>query len=205
MYAIIDTETSGLPNYKLPADDPSQPRLAQFAVILVDRDMNELPDAERHFFVRPDGWAMEQAASDINGLTTEQLTAAGVPIGAVLDEYARIIGLDYGIIAFNARFDAKILRGEFRRAGRDDLFERTRNWCAMYAAKDFGVINARRKGFPPSLLTCCEHFGIEVEPKPHDARHGVRACLRVVRELRAGGVEPEPAVHYAKEKAEAVS
>jgi DNA polymerase III epsilon subunit-like protein len=129
--------------------------------------------------------------------------AEGVPIGDVLDEYARIITLGYDVIAFNARFDAKIMRGEFRRLGRDDLFAKTRNWCAMYAAKDFGVINPRRKSSPPSLLTCCEHFGITVEPKPHDARHGARACLNVVKALRAGGVLPEPAIHYAKEKPEA--
>lgn len=203
MYAIIDTETNGLPNYRLPADDPGQPRLAQFAAILVDGDMNELVDGVRSFLVRPDGWDMHPDATAVNGLTTECLLADGVPIAAVLDAYERIIADGHDIIAFNARFDAKIMRGELRRAGRDDLFAKTRNWCAMYAAKGHGVVNPKGRNRPPSLATCCEHFGIAIEPKPHNAIFGARACLEVVRAMRAGGVLIEPAIHYASEKPEA--
>ncbi|MEY4951800.1 MAG: hypothetical protein RL299_224, partial [Pseudomonadota bacterium] len=40
-YLVIDTETSGLFDFKKPADDPSQPRLASLAMIWADDDGNE--------------------------------------------------------------------------------------------------------------------------------------------------------------------
>lgn len=196
MYAFIDTETSGLPNYKLPADDPSQPRLAQFAAILTDGDMQQT--GFTNMLVCPDGWEMTAEATAINSLTTERLKAEGVPIERVLDFYAGLIEAGHGIIAYGAQFDCKILRGELRRAGRDDLFAQTRNWCAMRETRGMKIKKTNGKGGQPRLEDVCVHFGIEVEPKPHDARHGARACLAVVRALVAGGTVIKPAVHYAK-------
>lgn len=53
MYLVIDTETTGLPDWRLPADAEGQPRLASWCFILAD-------------------------AGAINGLTNERLQAEGL-------------------------------------------------------------------------------------------------------------------------------
>ncbi|MEW5421915.1 hypothetical protein HNS03_08340 [Amorphus sp. 3PC139-8] len=86
-YAVIDTETSGLFDFKLPADAVGQPRLAHLASIYVDENAEVLD--RKDFYVRPDGWRMSAKATEINGLTTEFLRENGVPIGGVLDRQAQ--------------------------------------------------------------------------------------------------------------------
>lgn len=207
MYAIIDTEGSGLFQYKdketgkpIPADAEGQPRLAQFAAILTDNDMNET--STLNWLVRPDGWEMSPEATLVNGLTTERLIAEGVPVDVVLDAYTKLIEDGYEIIAYNSQHDCKHMRAELRRAGRDDLFAKTRNACAMRAAMSMKIKNEGGRGFP-ALAHVCNHFGIPVEPRPHNAIYGARSCFEVVRCLRAANALPEPAVHFAKSRTEA--
>ncbi len=72
-----------------------------------------------------DGWDMSAKAGAVNGLTTEMLLAGGNPVSQVLDFYEACIRDGYHMAAYNAQFDGKMMRGEYRRAGRDDLFEIT--------------------------------------------------------------------------------
>lgn len=128
-HLIIDTETSGLFDFKLAADDPSQPRLAHLAMIYADEEFNV--EAVEDFYVRPDGWKMEPDATAVNGLTDEFLAEHGVGIAEVLQAYSLPVVKGRAVIAFNAQFDCKVMRGEFRRAGLPDLFEQTNNVCVM--------------------------------------------------------------------------
>lgn len=206
MYAVVDTEGNGLFRYKdeagnsVPADAEGQPRLAQFAVILADKDMNET--VRLNWFVRPDGWVMLPEATEINGLTTEWLMDNGVPVEVVLAAYSNLITDGRIIVAYNAQHDTKQMRAELRRAGLDDLFAKTRNICAMRGAMSFKIKNEGGRGFP-KLEHVCRHFGISVEPKPHNAIYGARSCFEVVRCLRAANALPEAAVHFAKSRTEA--
>jgi DNA polymerase-3 subunit epsilon len=202
-YAIIDTETSSVPDYKLPADDPSQPWLAELAVILIDENLNEAGGSS--FFVKPDGWVMEEEASRINGLTTERLMATGIPVATVLDFYEEIVTSGHVIVSYNAQFDCKMMRSALRRAGRPDLFEVTPNICLMRASKAHGIANpdAKRKGAWPKLIHACAHFGIEMG-EAHTAMGDARAALEIFRRLHAADALPEAAVHYAKNRPETV-
>lgn len=198
-YCIIDTETSGLFDFKLPAHAEGQPRLASLSMIFTTDDLSEIT-GERRFFVKPDGWEMSDEVTAINGLSTEYLRENGVDISEVLHAYETAV-LDGSIIgAFNAQFDTKVMRGELRRAGRDDLFERTPNVCAMRAAA--AVIPG--KGRFVSLKHACGYFGIE-NVSPHDASSDAMACLEVMRALLRGGALPEPKIAYAKTRPERVA
>ena len=55
-YAIIDTETSGLFDFSKPADAEGQPRLASFAVVKLDADLNE--EASHEYLVKPESWSL---------------------------------------------------------------------------------------------------------------------------------------------------
>lgn len=206
VYAVFDTETTGLFMFKdketgepIPADDPRQPRMASFAVILADKDGEELSRAK--FFIKPDGWSIDGTkAAEVNGLTDEFLAENGVPVSQVLDLWNSYV--DDGLIAaaFNAQFDCKMMRAELRRAGRDDRFEETKNTCLMRGLapyKDEGLCIVR--GYV-KLELACEYFGI-VNENAHDAMADAEAALGVLKHLIRDDRVLEPKVHYAKSAA----
>lgn len=203
-YLVIDTETNGLFNFKLPADAPGQPRLAHLAMIRLEDDGRESDRTD--IFVRPDGWTMPQGpgtAGDFNGLTDAFLHANGTDITFALRTYADEIIAGRVIVAFNAQYDCKVMRGEFRRAGMPDLFEQTRNICVMRPMTAVCRIpNRNRPGFKfPNLTEALAHFG-HVREGDHLAVSDAEGAAIVFRELMARGLLPEPAVHFAKEKPE---
>lgn len=196
-FYVFDTETTGLMDFKRPADAEGQPRVASFAGLALDHPDDEPEVFER--YVRPDGWAMSPEASRVNGLTNEFLAERGVPIVEVMDEYVRRIEDGYVVVAFNAQFDIKMMRAELRRAGRDDLFERTKNICVMRPLTDILRLPGRFGFKWPNLAEACAHFGI-TNAKAHDAVGDAWAALEVMRHLHRDGLLPQPAVHYAKQK-----
>lgn len=196
-YAVIDTEGNGLFDFKKPADDPSQPRLASLGVVLLDDKLETIGEME--LLVKPDGWKMTPDSTRVNGLTDEHLAANGQPIGAVLDVYAALIEQGYAIAAYGAQHDCKTMRGEFRRLGRDDLFEKTVNVCLMRALQPLKIPKASGKGGWPKLEDACRFFGIEVETEgAHSALGGAQRAAKVLVALAKRGALPEPIVHRAK-------
>lgn len=201
-YCIFDTETTGLFLFKdpdtgapIPADDPRQPRLAHLNMILLDENLHE--EGEIDVYVKPDGWEMPAEAGDVNGLTTEYLEQVGVPVSDVLDHYASVVQRGYIMIAFNAQFDCKMMRGELRRASRPDLFDETPNICAMRAAMALGVKKAGGGRGYPKLTDCAAHLGLVIDDA-HSAKGDTRATLALFRHLHAVGALPEARVHLAK-------
>lgn len=205
VYAVFDTETTGLFLFKnketgepVPADDPSQPRMASFAVILADENGREISRAKH--FIKPDGWSMPQGegtAGAINGLTDDFLAENGVPVSDVLDLWEGYISQGLIAAAFNAQFDSKMMRAELRRAGRPDLFEDTKQTCLMRAMapyKDEGLCVVR--GYV-KLAAVCEYFGI-INENAHDAMADAEAARAILERLIAAGRVIEPKVHYAK-------
>ena len=193
MFTVIDCETNGKPDFKKPADDPSQPRLAQLCMIDVN-DRLEI-EGEANYYVRPDGWKMEEEASAINGLTDDFLNEHGRPITEVLSEYQNRILNGRAIVAFNAQFDCKTMRGELRRAGLDDLFMKTRNVCVMRKSNGVILKAGGKKGWP-SLAEARAFLNLTTEGA-HKAVKDAHDALEVFRHLKAQGVDLTPEVHLA--------
>lgn len=183
-FAVIDTETSGLFDFKLPADASGQPRLAHFCMVLTDENLQETKTVD--LLVKPEGWVMSAEAMAVNNLTMEYLLRCGQPVAESLDAYEIAISMGFTIAAFNVAYDAKIMRGELRRAGRSDIYEQTPTFCVMRAAQK--VIG----GKVPSLARACEHFGIP-QTAAHTALDDARCALRVMQKMRVPGVVQEAA------------
>lgn len=199
MYLVVDTEGSGLFDYKLPADAPSQPRLAAITMLYCDADLKLT--GEYHAYVKPDGWAMTEGATKVNGLTDEFLAANGVPVGEVLDKWAEAINEGRTAVAHNAQHDTKQVRAELRRAGRPDLFEQTKNICTMRALTNVCKIPPRggRGGYKwPSLSEACVFFHFDTFGD-HSAKNDAMACYMLARKLAELGLLTEGEVHFAKE------
>jgi DNA polymerase-3 subunit epsilon len=131
---IFDSETTGLPDWKKPADDPSQPRMASIAAgFLADAESDPVI---MHRLIKPDGWTMpaELVEKLGNGLTQERLEAEGVPIADALDEFLHMLNRAEVLASYGIIFDTKMLRGELRRLGKPDLFGTKAEFCVMREA-----------------------------------------------------------------------
>lgn len=198
-YAIIDVETNGLFDFKKPADHPDQPRLAEFGMVCLRDDFHF--EREYSALVKPDGWSMKPEATAVNGLTDELLHAEGIPVAQVLQAYTdAILGEGRVIVSFHAQNDCKQMRGELRRADMDDLFEITRNICAMRSvqAAKLGIKKLNGKGGYPRLVDVCAHFNFPPEPDPHRALTGAWALTPVVQKLHSLDLLLPAAVHHSK-------
>lgn len=195
-YVVIDTETSGLFDFSKPADADGQPRLAHLAMLFT-ADGNDNARKEE-YFVKPDGWSIAPSVTAINGLTDAILNEKGTPVADALAAYTKAVDDGHTVVAFNAQYDTKIMRGEMRRAGIDDRFDRTPNICVMRALTDVCKIpKAKGGGYKfPKLSEACAHFGINQEGA-HSAVGDAQACLALFHKAREIGALPAPAVHYA--------
>lgn len=195
-FCVIDTEGSGLFDFKAPADAPGQPRLAELAMVLLKEDLSI--EEEYRSLVKPDGWEMHPDATAINGLTTQRLLEEGQPIDIVLNVYQQAIREGYAIAAFNAQHDCKTMRAEFRRIGRDDLFTETKNVCLMRKSK--GVIpRPDGKASWPKLDHCRAFLNLTTEGA-HRAGADAMVAVHVLRYLHSKGVDLTPEVHFAKKQ-----
>lgn len=217
-YIIIDTEGSGLFRHhnvgpdgeKVTArsDEPGQPRMAAFAAVLTDADLNV---QERYTaFIKPEGWlnadgspmlVMPPEAFAIHGLSMDFLHEHGVPAAMALAIYVQAIKDGRAVLGFNQQHDGRQVRAELRHVGLDDMFERTPTVCAMRSlqAAKIKVKKLNGKGGWPRLVDACAHFGIEY---PENVRHkpleDADACRMVGMHLHQLGLLLAPEVHYAK-------
>lgn len=213
-YLILDTETSGLPLPYVKGQPPpsataeGQPRLASFTALATTEDLEVDEDASITGLVRADGWKMSPGATKVNGITDEMLAAEGLPVVEVLRIYAEFIDQGWIVVAHNAQFDAKVMRGELRRAGMDDRFMATRVICTQKAAqaviKEAPTNKMMAAGYKtykaPKLTEAYEYFYGEPFADAHTAAADARACLAVFRKLMAMKACPEPSILFAKSR-----
>lgn len=198
MYIVVDTESTGLFDYRAPADAPHQPRMAEIAILFANADL----EVEREYraLIKPDGWVMPPEVTELHGLTQDMLMEKGVPVLEALTVYNEAIAEGRVMAAHNAQHDAKMLRGELRRAGLPDQFEDAPNLCTMRTLTDICQIPYAngRKGYKfPKLSEACAFFGIE-QAAQHSAYSDAMDCLQLMRRMKQIGALPEAKVHYAK-------
>jgi DNA polymerase-3 subunit epsilon len=214
-YIIIDTEGTGLFTHKnddgttRPSDAPGQPRMAAFAAVLADADLNV---QERYTaYIKPKGWqnedgspmlGMPEVAFGIHGLSMDFLHEHGIQAAEALAIYVQAIKDGRAVLGFNQQHDGRQVRAEMRHAGLDDMFEQTPTVCAMRSlqAAKIKVRKLNGKSGWPRLVDACAHFGIDY---PENVRHkpleDALACRLVGQHLHQLGLLLAPEVHYAKD------
>ena len=134
-YIVIDTEGTGLFRHRnedgtvCQSDAPGQPRMAEFAALLLDDDFNV--EIEYQQYIQPRGWMnadgtpmleMPQEAFAVHGLSMDFLVANGHPITSALRVYTDAVLSGRAVLGFNQQHDGRQVRAELRHAGMDDLF-----------------------------------------------------------------------------------
>lgn len=219
MFLIADVETNDMPRFNAAADAPGQARVVQFAAILTDADLKPLAELNR--IIKPDGtWTIAPGAFNAHGISFERCMDEGVPIATVIEEFDaysdQAEAVDGTFVAFNARFDLKLIRGERRRLGRADRFGLLREFDPMKESTSFcklpptpAMVRAGRNNYKsPKLIEAVEVLcGYKLDGA-HDAMADVRGTLDVLRWLRdhgkldIRGLKPE-SIQAAAEKSPA--
>lgn len=191
----LDTETTGLPDFRAPSDAEHQPHLVQLAMVLLDDDLTER--ASVSMIVRPEGWVSGPEALAAHGITEEIATRCGVPEKVAATTFAHMAYASGArlIVGHNISFDLRIMRIALLRAGytkdRLDVLK-PETFCTMQASSRLLNLPPTDKmkaaGFnkpkPPKLEECISHFFGEKLEGAHDALVDVRASLRVYLHLQ---------------------
>lgn len=137
-YLFFDTETTGIPqDYKAPCTDTDNwPRLVQLGWILTDSRGNELRRGNR--IVRPEGFEIPTAASDVHGITTERALAEGEPLRDVMLAFGADLNESGWLVGHNIDYDLHVVGTEYYRLGYDHRIMFARPYvCTMQATIDF--------------------------------------------------------------------
>lgn len=108
MILCFDSETTGLPVWAKPGEDPCQPHLVELAAQLVTPG-NALVE-QLHAIVRPDGWTIPAEVAAIHGITNERAMDEGRPEAEVLQDFMDLAAQADDRVAYNESFDARIIR-----------------------------------------------------------------------------------------------
>jgi len=186
---FFDTETSGLPLFSEPSEDPRQPHIVQLAAIVVDLDTREQLGS-MNTIIRPDGWTIPKEVSDIHGITTERALAEGIPEADALDMFLSLWSQQLRI-AHNEQFDARIIRIAQHRFGYSEsdcaLWKGVKAACTQRLATPIMKLpptaKMRAAGFfkhkSANLQEAFTHFTGAPFENAHSAMADVKACMAV--------------------------
>lgn len=116
---FYDSETTGLPLWDKPSEDPTQPRITQICAELVDDDTREVY-AALNTLIRPAGWVIPHELEVLTGITTEKCMSVGMPIKTALHAFMAMWRLSALRVGHNESFDMRMMRIEIKRTGFDD-------------------------------------------------------------------------------------
>ncbi len=180
MILVYDTETTGLPDFKKPAEDPSQPHIAQLGAILYNNGRR--PVCEINVLVRPQGWVIPPEATLVHGITQEAAEKYGLKLETVVGIFLALVDRAELLVAHNHDFDEKMMRREMHHLGFASRAEELRakpNYCTMKQSTNILQLPGRYGFKWPNLQEAHTHFTGKPFDGAHDAMADVRACAAV--------------------------
>jgi len=193
-----DTETSGLPLWSTPSEDPAQPHMVEIGAILVDLDTRTELQAI-NLVIRPDDtWSITDETTKIHGISHEMACAVGIDEALAMDVFLDLWLIAEVRIGFNEPFDARMMRIAMKRffaedtmpdgtplsdAWKDapaiDVCQMAMPFCKLPATPK--MIAAGRGGQPkkPKLAEAFEVICGRPIEQAHTARGDTRATLEL--------------------------
>lgn len=199
MILFFDTETTGLVQFSLPHDHPSQPHLVQLGCVLTEDDGTIR--ATLDLIVRPSGYVIPRTASDIHGITTEIAERCGVPLVLAVSALMNLGVRADRIVAHNLPFDERVMTTAIQRTGRQPTLQLpTQRACTLEMAEPILKIPATAKmvaaGYghkfkKPNLGECYEYFFGEKLQGAHSAIIDAQACAKIYFRMTRGAGRQE--------------
>lgn len=196
---FYDTETTGLPLFNEPSEDPRQPHIVQLAACLVNLSARQTI-ASMNVVVRPSGWEISEEVSKIHGITHERAMDIGISESLAVEMLLELWG-SRTRIAHNESFDARIVRIALMRhnakIGRDpDQWKAGSAQCTQALStpilklpptqKMLAVGRTHHKS--ANLGEAYRHFTGNELAGAHDAMVDVQACMAVYFAIKGEAV-----------------
>ncbi len=190
MILIFDTETTGLPNWKVPSEDPTQPHLVQLACGLFTDEGREVGTFMR--IVLPTKFTIPAEATAIHGINDTLARDCGTSLDSVVVAYTKMASVAELRVAHNTPFDDRVMRIALLRCGFSraeiEMTQRgpSADTCAMARhvmknERELGRKDALEKA---DLASCMAHFFNDAHDGAHDALADMRACARLYFHFR---------------------
>jgi DNA polymerase-3 subunit epsilon len=208
---FYDTETTGLPNWSMPSEDPSQPRVIELAAELCEESTG-ITLGQMNVVIRPSGWTIPAEIAQLTGITQELAEAVGVPMDSALSNFLELWMNADQRGAHNESFDMRMIRIEIMRHDRymgetmttetgavpfADYWKKAPAYCTQ--SNSVKIINlpptakmiaAKRLGpKSPNLAEAYEFFTGQKLEGAHRAMADVQACKAVYYGIKNHGLK----------------
>lgn len=185
MILFFDTETTGLPlrgQYDNPRH-PQTPRLVELGALLFTDEGSCIEKLEH--IVKPNGFEIPKAASDVHGITTERALTEGIPLKLVMPEFEDLQLHADRLVAHNIQYDWLILRRAYMDVD-SFIFSSIERFCTKEAYTPICRIPGFRRGeFKwPTLMEAHKFVFNEEFSGAHGALADVYACARLYFKLK---------------------
>lgn len=189
---ILDTETSGLPDWNLFYDDITQPWVVQLVALLGDEAQIY---ASLNLVIRSDGREITPEAALIHGYTPGRCDFLGInewPASQIIAELADRASL---VVSHNVDFDRFCIAGMLSRhyaIEKPERFLARSHFCTMKGSTDLCQLPGKHGYKWPKLEELYRHLFGEAAPiragTLHDAYADATAVRRCFYELRRRGL-----------------
>lgn len=196
---VYDTETSGLPLFNEPSEDPRQPHIVQLAACLVDMATRRTVSC-MNVIVQPDGWVIPEEVAAIHGITTERALDVGIPAKTMLEIFMALYRLASVRIGHNEQFDARIVRiallrhayaesaTGFWKSGRAECTQALSTPILKLPPTPKMLAVGRKHHKSANLGEAYRHFTGQELAGAHDAMVDVQACIAVYFAIKGEAV-----------------
>lgn len=179
---VYDTETTGLPLWEQPSDNPLQPHLVQLAALLVSRESGIVTQS-MNVIIKPEGWEIPNEVAAIHGITTEHAQQVGVSEAVALKLFLDLWS-GRTRIGHVQSFDARIIRIATKRYCEEAVINAWKAGpaeCTAEMAKPIMQMPAKSRGkFKiPKLAEAYRHFFNKELADAHSAMADAVACKEV--------------------------
>lgn len=134
MYLVVDCESTGLPLWKEPSDDPGQPHIVDMAWTLYDADFGEI---ERFDAIINPGVEIPEDVVKLHGITTERAAAEGIPPAEMWAKWLEAISRAELVSGFNVSFDLRMMRILGARLTGEKWENPLPKYCTMYKSAKY--------------------------------------------------------------------
>lgn len=192
---FFDTETTSLPLWGEPSDDPRQPHIVQLAAKLVNLENFRVLSA-MSTIVKPSGWVIPTDTIEVHGIDNHTANDFGIPEISAVGKFWGMYELCDLVVAHNASFDDRIIRIALKRFFPDpkepswaDVWKEKPRFCTAKESTQILKLppTARmRGGFKkPKLSEAYSFFTNKNLMGAHDALVDVDACIEVYKGIQA--------------------
>ncbi|SKB32797.1 3'-5' exonuclease [Sphingopyxis flava] len=183
---IFDTETTGIPLWGEPSDDPRQPYVIELAADLVDFESREIITS-LDFLINNDVDIPEEVIA-IHGITREMCAEQGISPLEAHEQFVELIGQADEAVGHQVKFDIRMMRIHGARVTGDKWENLVPTYCTMQKAHaHVKALPQKPDGWawPPTLADTHLHIVGEPFSEAHRARPDCDAARRIYFHIRS--------------------